>query len=272
MNPLLVCFGLLVAVCVAAWAVTAKSGSAMWLDRLWSIMPPIYAWVFVAGSGFIDERLILLAVLATAWGVRLTFSYARKGGYGRGVEDYRWALLRRDMAPGAWGLFHAFFVSFYQQALLLLIVLPAWTAYERQTPLTGLDGVFALAFILFLIGEGVADEQQWRFQQRKRADVAAGRPLGDGFVRTGLFAWSRHPHFMCELLMWWAFYGIGVVATGSVLAWTMLGNVLLTVQIVGSTWMMESLSRSKYPAYAIYQAATSRLLPWHPRQGRTSAN
>lgn len=270
MNPLWVCGGLLALTCIATWAATARTGSAMWLDRLWSVMPPIYAWVFAAATGFSDVRLVLLAGLATVWGARLTFSYARKGGYGRGVEDYRWALVRRDMSPKAWVLFHILFVSVYQQALLLLIVLPAWTAFEHATPLTVLDVALAVAFLLLLFGEGVADEQQWRFQQRKKKEIAAGLPPGDGFVRAGLFAISRHPHFLCELLMWWAFYGIGVMTTGSVVAWTVAGTVLLTVQIVGSTWMMEALSRAKYPAYTEYQATTSRLIPWPARRHRSS--
>lgn len=270
MNPFLASLGLLFVVCFASWLATVRSGSAMWLDRLWSIMPPVYAWLFAVSAGLGDPRLNLLAGLATLWGVRLTFSYARKGGYGRGVEDYRWALLRRDMSRRQWTVFHLLFVSVYQQVLLLLIVLPAWTAYERRSPLTLWDGILALVFLILLVGEGVADGQQWRFQQRKRADVAAGRPAGDGFVRTGLFGYSRHPHFLCELLMWWMFYGIAVVTTGVPLSWTIIGTVLLTAQIIGSTWMMESLSRAKYPAYARYQAVTSRLILWPPRATGTS--
>jgi len=39
--------------------------------------------------------------LVILWGARLTFNFARKGGYARGGEDYRWAVLRGRMAPGA---------------------------------------------------------------------------------------------------------------------------------------------------------------------------
>lgn len=270
MSPLVTCVVILAGVCSVTWAVSVRSGSAMWLDRLWSIMPVVYAWIFAIAAGLSDGRLILLAILASAWGVRLTFSYARKDGYGRGVEDYRWAIVRRDMSPRAWGAFHGLFISVYQQALLLLIVLPAWVAFETRTPLSARDAALALLFLVLLFGEGVADEQQWRFQQRKRAAIDAGVYTGPGFIRTGLFAWSRHPHFLCELLMWWVFYVIAVRATGCLWSWTIVGTVLLTVQIVGSTWMMEALSRAKYPAYADYQAMTSRLLLWPPRRRRSA--
>lgn len=265
MSGVLVCFGLLIMVCVVTWAVSVRSGSAAWLDRLWSITPVVYAWVIAGSVGFVDTRVNLLAVLVTLWGVRLTFSYARKGGYGRGVQDYRWAIVRAGMSAGGWRAFHALFISGYQQLLLLLIVLPLGVAAEYSTPVGWVDWVLAAVFLLLLVGEGVADGQQWRFQQAKRARLDAGEPMGDGFVSSGLFRLSRHPHFLCELLMWWVVYLLGAVGAGRVLDWSILGTVLLTAQIVGSTWMMESLSRAKYPAYEAYQSVTSRLALWPPK-------
>ena len=58
-------------------------------------------WIF-AVSAAIDvrdpARLLVMALLVTAWGARLTFNFARKGGY-TGMEDYRWAILRGRMTP-----------------------------------------------------------------------------------------------------------------------------------------------------------------------------
>lgn len=39
-------------------------------------------------ASFADPRLNLMAVLVTLWGARLTYNFARKGGY-TGMEDYR---------------------------------------------------------------------------------------------------------------------------------------------------------------------------------------
>ena len=38
-----------------------------------------------------------MLALVTLWGARLTFNFARKGGYAPGGEDYRWAVLRARM-------------------------------------------------------------------------------------------------------------------------------------------------------------------------------
>lgn len=67
------------------------------MDKLWSLLPIAYAWHFathdlVSGTAAaLDPRLLLLAVLITVWGVRLTYNFARKGGYRWQDEDYRCA-------------------------------------------------------------------------------------------------------------------------------------------------------------------------------------
>jgi steroid 5-alpha reductase family enzyme len=48
----------------------------------------------------------------------------------------------------------------------------------------------------------------------------------------------------------------------------MLGAVLLTALFIGSTIFTESITRSRYPEYADYQATTSAIVPWVPRRPR----
>ena len=50
---------------------------------------------------FDSARVNLMTVLVVAWGVRLTYNFARKGGYKKGGEDYRWAHVREQMSPAA---------------------------------------------------------------------------------------------------------------------------------------------------------------------------
>ena len=51
------------------------------MDRIWSIVPVVYVWVFAIAAGLGDARLDVMAGLVTLWGARLTFNFARKGGY-----------------------------------------------------------------------------------------------------------------------------------------------------------------------------------------------
>jgi steroid 5-alpha reductase family enzyme len=269
-EPLIVCLWILAAACAATWVLSLITGEHSWVDRIWSIVPVVYVWVFAGAAGLTDVRLDLLAVLVTLWGARLTFNFARKGGYAPGGEDYRWEVLRGRMSPAAFQLFNLFFIVIYQNVLLLLIALPAWTAYQHGTPLTPLDVILAALFLAFLTGETIADQQQWRFQQRKKAELAAGRQPSPRFLQTGLFRYSRHPNFFFEQAQWWVVFLFGCVAAGSLLQWTVIGPLLLTGLFVGSTVFTESISRSRYPEYADYQARTSPVVPWFPRRRDTA--
>jgi steroid 5-alpha reductase family enzyme len=270
MNPLLVVILIAAAVCAFVWIASLITKTNSWVDQLWSIVPVIYVWVFAGFAGLADGRLNLLAALVTLWGARLTFNFARKGGYS-GEEDYRWPVLRARMTPWQFQLFNLFFIVLYQNAILVLITLPALTAYEhRGTPLGVWDWVLAAVFLLFLAGETIADQQQWVFHRAKAKVVADGGVPQHRFLTTGLWKWSRHPNFFFEQAQWWVVFLFGAVAAGSLLQWTVLGAALLTGLFVGSTIFTESITRSKYPEYADYQATTSPVVPWFPRSRATA--
>ncbi len=253
------------AVCAFCWIASLVTKDTSWVDRLWSIVPVVYVWIFAAASGLSDPRLVVMAVLVTLWGARLTFNFARKGGYS-GVEDYRWAVLRARMRPWQFQLFNLFFIVLYQNALLVLITLPALTALENPTPFGPLDAVLTVLFLGALAGETIADQQQWRFHEGKKADAAAGREPSTRFLQSGLWRVSRHPNFFFEQAQWWLLFLLGASAAGSVLQWTVVGAALLTVLFVGSTIFTESITRGKYPEYAEYQRRVSPIVPWPPRR------
>lgn len=239
-----------------------------WVDRTWSIVPPVYIGTFAAGAGWADPRLNLMTILTAAWGARLTFNYARKGGYAPGGEDYRWSILKARMPGWAWHLFNVFFIAGYQHFLLFLIALPAWRAAQHPTPLGPLDVVAAVGFVALLVGETWADQQQWTFHQAKRARAARGEPVGKGFCDSGMWSWSRHPNFFCEQGQWWMVYLFAVAATGTWLDATLLGPVLLTLLFHGSAQFTESITAAKYPEYAAYQKRVSRIIPLPSRGSR----
>ena len=80
MSALEINFWLFVAVCAATWLTSIITKEYSWVDRIWSIIPIVYMWVFAYGANFADVRLNVMAVLVTLWGARLTFNFARKGG------------------------------------------------------------------------------------------------------------------------------------------------------------------------------------------------
>lgn len=247
------------------------------IDKLWSIIPPIFAWYFAGAAGW-EPRLVLMALLATAWGARLTFNFWRRGGYAwppwSGTEDYRWAVLRASphlQAPWRWHLFNFGFVSLYQVALLLLITLPSVMAAGSTAPLGLLDAVVAVAFLALLALETLADQQQYDFQSEKHRRRAAGESLdaemARGFRCSGLFRHVRHPNFAAEQGIWCAYYLFSVVATGLWINWSLAGALLLMLLFHGSTDFTESISRRKYPEYEAYRRQVPRFIPRPWRSG-----
>ncbi|WP_027346527.1 DUF1295 domain-containing protein [Hamadaea tsunoensis] len=265
MHPLSLCLWILAAACATTWLLSLITHEHSWVDRIWSLIPVAYVAVYAGAAHFRDARLNVMLVLVTLWGARLTFNFARKGGYRPGGEDYRWQVLRGRMPRWQFELFNLFFITVYQNVLLLLICLPAQVAYKHQGGFGLGDVAAATLFLLLLIGETVADQQQWNFHAWKAAETAAGRTPDPRFLQSGLFAYSRHPNFFFEQAQWWVVYAFGALALGRVFHWSIIGAVLLSLLFVGSTRFTESISRSRYPEYADYQRRVSAVIPWWPK-------
>jgi steroid 5-alpha reductase family enzyme len=146
------------------------------VDKLWSIVPAAYVWHFVLhdrlapgqGSSPLSPRLVVMGALATAWAARLTFNFARKGGYRMSAEDYRWPYIRERLHWFPFMLFNLTFISLYQSLLLLSLAAPAYVAWQNAgTPLNAVDAAAAALFAFFISYEAIADQQQWNFQVGK---------------------------------------------------------------------------------------------------------
>ena len=270
-DPILFASVLVCTLIVSCFVLSNVMRNYSQVDRLWSILPPalvVFYWYRNTSS---DPRLAIMAGLVCLWGARLTYNFWRKGGYNWKDEDYRWQPLKAAIKPWPlWQLFNLFFICIFQLVLLFLISSPVDVAYRfaGKTKFGTVDTLLLFAHLALLLIETIADEQQWVFQNEKYRKIAAGQQLtGDykaGFLTSGLFQFSRHPNFVCEISMWWVFYLFGVSASGQWLNWTLVGPVLLTLLFQGSTNFTEQLTAQKYPAYARYQQTTSRLLPWFP--------
>jgi steroid 5-alpha reductase family enzyme len=240
------------------------------VDKLWSIAPIVYAWQIAYLAGW-EPRLILIAVLISIWGARLTYNFGRRGGYSwrfwEGDEDYRWAVLRAKpefQAKWKWVLFNLFFISFYQMGLVLIIVFPMIKSINGGA-LTWVDYLLATLVVFFVVIEFIADQQQYDFQTEKYKRINANEPLeeyADGFVKTGLWSIVRHPNYAAEQSVWITIYFFSVVATGVWANWSIIGAVLLVLLFYGSSNFSEEITANKYPKYKEYQKKVARFIPF----------
>jgi steroid 5-alpha reductase family enzyme len=263
--------GLVIAYCFVVGEISRNNSQ---VDKLWSIVPIYYVWHMTLLAPELSERMVLMAILATIWGARLTFNFARRGAYTwrfwAGEEDYRWEELRKR--PGfnnnfIWGLFNLFFISAYQNILIFSFTVPiiATLSDQANPQLNVVDYLLSALLLLAVVIEFVADQQQYVFQTEQHRRIKAGEALGDyekGFVSTGLWGIVRHPNYAMEQSIWVIFYLFSVNATGQWVNWTIGGCVLLLILFKGSSDFSEELSANKYPAYKDYQKNVPRFIPF----------
>ena len=218
---------------------------------------------------------------------RLTFNYARKGGYSIGSEDYRWEILRENISPPLFFVFNVTFISLIQSVLLFSVSTPTYImtlasriAYTNPTvagftPSSAVssfdtaDFMFASIMCTCVTISAIGDQQQWSYQNAKKdyqakAKVPAGYDRADldrGFVTTGLWAYSRHPNFAAEQSFWVTLYLWGCYISQTTYNWTAIAAVSYLLLFQGSTWFTELLSAKKYPDYRQYQKSVSMFLP-----------
>ncbi len=240
-------------------------------DKVWSIAPAFYVWYVAYASGW-EPRLMLMTILVWTWSARLTYNFNRRGGYSKkfwaGEEDYRWRELRKEkFLQKRWSitLFNFFFVCLYQQSLILAFTLPSILCIYNDRPIGVFDYILAGLFILFVVIETIADQQQWNFQKEKRRRIHANEPLAEeheqGFISSGLWAIVRHPNYAAEQCIWIVFYFFSVAATGRWVNWTMAGCVLLILLFQGSAHFSETITSRKYPKYHEHRKKVGKFIP-----------
>lgn len=142
-------------------------------------------------------------------------------------------------------------------AALIAVTSPASASWDVWATLGLL--IWAGGFAI----EAIADHQK---------NVFKAEPANQGrFIRQGLWAWSRHPNYFGEIMLW---TGIAVMATPALTGWQWLGWVSplfvcwLLVKVSGIP-MLEQRADEKWGGqadYEAYKASTPVLVPRPPRR------
>ncbi|KAG5645560.1 hypothetical protein DXG03_005835 [Asterophora parasitica] len=175
-----------------------------------------------------SPRALLIFGVVFVWMSRLSYNTYRRGLFRLSDEDYRWAVLRTKLPAWLFQVVNLTFIAATQNVLLLLLGFPAKVAATQPHTTLAPSDIALGALALVVLGfEFTADNQQWAFHAYKHAHEAtekgkAGVAPYDkrehwpgagldftpedakrGFITRGLWAYSRHPNFLCEQSFWW---------------------------------------------------------------------
>lgn len=253
------------AIMALAWLIDQRTGNAGWVDVAWTsgvTVTGIIGAVWLAPGAF-DARQALVAALVLAWGARLAFHIASRS---KAVsDDPRYAKLRE-----LWGEDTArkMFQFLQLQALCSMpIVLAIVLAAANPAPLANVTTSTGLIlFAAALLGVALSDRHLAQF----KASSAPGTVCD-----VGLWAWSRHPNYFFEWLVWVAFALMALDFSG---AWNVgylavLGPVCMYLLLRYGSGVppLESHMLEKYgDAYRDYQSRTSVFFPLPPGERSTA--
>ena len=248
-----------VAATVAIFAFSILFRNSSFYDAYWSVAPIAIAFYWMASAqsiGVDPTRQTLVLTLVTAWGVRLTYNWAR-GWTGLGHEDWRYVDLQEKHGRSYWlvsfGGIHM--MPTIQVFAGCLALYPALSVGVR--PLGPLD-LLATAVAGFAIWiEATADKQLLRFRR--------SQPGPGALLDTGLWSWSRHPNYFGEISFWWGLWLFGVAADPG-WWWTVVGPIAITLLFrTVSLPMIETRMLERRPDFKAHQQRVSLLIPWPPK-------
>jgi steroid 5-alpha reductase family enzyme len=245
--------GMLIFVYVSVlWIYSLVRRDASVIDIFWGPGFVLAALMYAfTAEGYIVRKTIVLA-LVTVWGLRLALHIgARNLGQ---PEDHRYQEWRKTGGTSWW--WQSYFKVFLLQALILwLVSLPLLSAQWQLQParLTVLDWSGLALWSVGFFFEAVGDYQLARFKRK---------PENKGKLLTsGLWAYTRHPNYFGESLIWWGFF-LFAAACGQWL--TILSPLLITfllLKVSGVALLEKSMVKTK-PGYEQYSSQTNAFLPW----------
>ena len=211
----------------------------------------------VALSGELDLRAMLVAAMVMFWSLRLaTFLFRR---ISRDGKDSRFDTIKNRPLR--------FFMAWTIQGLWVLLTAAAALAVITGGVRAPLGAIGIAGIAIWSIGiliEIVSDRQKSNFRSN---------PGNKGkFINTGLWAWSRHPNYFGEIVLW---TGMAIVAVPVLHGWqwvTLISPVFVTFLLtkVSGIPLLEEKADQRWGGqddYEAYKRRTPVLVPKPPAAG-----
>lgn len=242
------------------WLYSLVKNDVSIVDSLWSLMFLAGAICYAFYADIFTDRNIILLTLIAIWAIRLSvFLTIRNWGK---EEDRRYQDIRANNQP--YFKFKSLSIIFGLQAVLAWIIsIPLLFALSSPVDFHMLE-LFAVAlWTAGFLFEAISDYQLYQF---KRDPANEGKVLD-----SGLWAYSRHPNYFGEFLIWWAYFIFAFTAGAW---WTIFSPLLMTLLLlkVSGVSLMEKDITGRRADYARYIATTNAFIPGKPVRQQSFSN
>jgi len=250
-QTLLTTYAAIMGAMFVLWLVGVVRRDASIVDPFWGAGFVLTAWLALSLNAPTHARVMLLASLTSAWGLRLSlFLLSRNWAHG---EDRRYGAMRDHHGRRFWWI-SLFTVFLLQGTILWFVSLPLQVAAARNSAsqLGWLDATGTFVWAIGLFFEAVGDWQLARF----KAIPANSAKVMD----RGLWRYTRHPNYFGDFCVWWGLY---VIATAGGAGWTFFSPLLMSILLmrVSGVSLLESTISDRRPEYARYRASTNAFFP-----------
>ena len=245
-----------------AFAVGSIKKNNAVIDSFYGSGYVVIAWTSFLLSGTFLLQKIIVTILVTIWGIRLS-GYVTIRNWGK-PEDYRYKAMRERYGDKI--LIKSYLkIYIFQGIIIYLVCFPVLFINSSTIPI--LTTIFEWSSIFLMLGtciwlfgfyfEAVGDSQLRKFLKT---------PENKGKVMDkGLWRYTQHPNYFGEVTMWWGIYVIALVVPWGFL--TIFGPIVINFMIIRVSGVR--LLNKRFDGddiYAEYRRRTSSFIPWFPKK------
>ena len=229
-----------------------KKNSSVY-DAYWSIIPFYFVlmWIYMHYSNLEFEHWLIFITISI-WSWRLTLNWVRSWS-DFSHEDWRYVKLAKDNGK-LYPLVNFFGIHLFPTILVFAGMLPLFYIFNHSLQL---NWMLYLGIGISLLGtylEFTADNQLAKFKSRENPQVHE-------LLDTGIWAHSRNPNYLGEILFWFGLFFIGH-SFGAPL-YTSSGFIaMLFLFVFISIPMKEKRMMERRPTFKDYQEKVAMLVPW----------
>ena len=233
---------------IATFIFSVIFSNASIYDPYWSVQPIVIVIAFAISFG-VNLLSLIMIVAVCIWGIRLTLNWIYTFHGLSSYQDWRYVMLK-EKTGAFYPLVNFLGIHMFPTLVVYACVLPVVYAIILKPEFNVVSALCIVISLLAVLLQGVSDCQMHAFRKHKKG----------GFIRDGLWKYSRHPNYLGEILMWWGMAGAFIYCYP---AWFFFGFGALvnTIMFIFISIPMADKHQSRKQGFEDYKIQTRMLLP-----------